>query len=57
MGSGGASFVDAGLGAIYALDVIDIKLKNGKYLERGAIALPSIIPDIEGIEIRNEKSS
>jgi glycerate kinase len=46
IGSGGASFVDGGLGAMNALGIIDILLKDGTTFKQGEIALPKIMPFI-----------
>lgn len=30
LGSGGSAFVDGGIGAMHALDVLEFKMKNGE---------------------------
>jgi glycerate kinase len=49
IGSGGASFVDGGLGAMNALGILDIHLKDGTKHKQGEIALPSLMPKIKEI--------
>jgi glycerate kinase len=56
IGSGGSAFVDGGIGAIHALDVFEIGLKNGSVLSRDDVPLAKNIEQIEYMKLKEGHS-
>ena len=54
MGSGGSAFMDGGLGAMYALGVMDLIMKDGSKLGKDEIPFIETALNIEKVVVNRE---